>query len=184
MNKYSKDTLEYWLKRYNTEEDLYNNTGVEEELREKFQRTGYMTLDDLKKIVEWKFQALNGKKKRVFNLLTDTDNEYVQEVSKTAFKISDDKTRLLQLCTIKGVGPALASVILAFFDPNRYGVFDIHSFREIFEIRQKDTPKDLFTSPKYVLGFFRELRKLSTEVEMSCRDVEKALFKKNLEESK
>jgi len=75
-------------------------------------------------------------------------------------------------------------VILAFFDPNRYGVFDIHSFREIFEIRQKDTPKDLFTSPKYVLGFFRELRKLSTEVEMSCRDVEKALFKKNLEESK
>jgi len=52
MNKYSKDTLEYWLKRYNTEEDLYNNTGVEEELREKFQRTGYMTLDDLKKIVE------------------------------------------------------------------------------------------------------------------------------------
>jgi len=180
MNKYSKESLEYWLNRYNTEEDLYN-TGLEEELREKFQRTGYMTLDDLKQIVEWKFQALPGRKKRVFNLLVDANDDYVQAVSRTAFKISDDKTRLIQFCTIKGVGPALTSVILAFYDPDRYGVFDIHSFREIFGIAQKDTPKDLFTSPKHVLVFFRELIKLSTEIGKSCRDVEKALFKKNLE---
>ena len=46
------------------------------------------------KIVEWKFQFPEGK---VFNLLTDTDNEYVQEVSKTALKFLTIN-QALQLC--------------------------------------------------------------------------------------
>jgi hypothetical protein len=183
MKNYSKETLLYWLGRYNKEEDLYN-TGVEQELRDKFQKNHQMTLEDLKRIVEWKFATLPGRKKRVFNLLRTVDDDYVRKVSELAFETDDDKTRLTLLCSIRGVGNALSSTILAFYDPNRYGVLDIHDYREIFGLTLRDDPKDLFTNQKHVHALFQALRKISGETGLCCRDVEKALFKKNYEESK
>ncbi len=183
MLNYSKETLLYWLDRYNKEEDLYN-TGVEQELRKRFQNTRQMTLEDLKRIVEWKFAALPGRKKRIFNLMCSVDDAYVRKISQLAFETPDDKTRLSLLCSIRGVGSALSSTILAFYDPDKYGVFDIHDYREIFNLSSKEDPKDLFVNQKHVIRFFQALRNISGETGLCCRDVEKALFKKNYEESK
>lgn len=176
----NKDEILKWVDRYNKEEDLFN-TSLESELGTKFQKNRYITKDDLERIIEWKFQGqLRGRQTRFKNLLKSVDDDFIQNISKLAFQTEDDKTRLSLLSSIKGVGNALSSVILAFFDPSNYGVLDIHDWRELFG----KEPKDLFNNHKRAIDFFLKLREISSQTGLHCRDVEKALFKKNLEESK
>ena len=175
-----KDEISKWLDRYNKEEDLYN-TGLENELGTKFRRNKFITKEDLKKIIKWKFQGrLKGRQKRILNLLNPVENKFVVNVSKLAFGREEDLMKLKLFCSIKGVGPALSSVILTFFDPNKYGVFDIHVWRELYG----KEPTDIFSNHNNVLKFFTEIREMSTKIGLTSRQIEKALFKKNLEESK
>lgn len=180
----NKNEILIWEAKYNKEEDLYN-TGLEEELRAKFQKNKFVTKDDLKKIVNWKFQDhLKGRREKILNFLAQQEDEIIQNSSRDAFNADDDTLRLRSLTKIKGVGVSLSSVILSFYDPERYGIFDIHAWRELYDIERGKEPSDLFTNHKYTLEFFTKLRKIAEETGLTCRVVEKALFKKNLDESK
>jgi hypothetical protein len=124
------EELRFWRNKYDKEEDAYNK-GIEEELRAKFQKDGFVTKSDLLKIVEWKFQGrLLGRRKRVLGLLENVDENLVRDISALAFRYKDDEARLRLMSCIKGIGNALCSVVLAFYDPNIYGVLDIHAWRE------------------------------------------------------
>jgi len=170
-----KKSIIYWRKKYDKEEDLYTK-GVEEELRVKFQKNKYMTKDDLKRIVKWKFQGkLEGRQKRILKLLENVDGKFIKKISRLAFETKNDKDRIKLFCIIEGIGPAVASVILTFYDPKNYGVFDIHTWDELFGER----PKDLFSNINHLLHFFVKLGEISHEVDLPCRDIEKSLFKKN-----
>ena len=177
--KIDKILICFWLDKYNKEEDLYTK-GTEEELRIKFQKNKCVTKEDLMQVIKWKFQGrLKGRKKRLQNLLEDVDANYIKEVSRLAFETENDDIRFVLFESIKGVGPAITSVILSFYDQNKYGVMDIHSWRELFG----KEPNTLFLQNKYLLKFIGKLREISKEVGLSCRDIEKALFKKNYDES-
>jgi len=129
--------------------------------------------------VKWKFQGrLEGRQKRILKFLNTVDDEFIIDLSRLAFKAKDDNKRVQLLCTIDGVGTAVASTILAFYNPENYGVFDIHVWRELFG----KEPNSLFTDTKNVFRFFERLREIALKTELTCRDIEKALFKKNLDE--
>ena len=59
-----------------------------------------------------------------------------------AFQSASDSFMVDNLTRLFGVGPALASTLLTFYDPEQYGVFDIHVWREIFG----KEPSNLFTT--------------------------------------
>lgn len=175
-----KKAILFWRDKYDKEEYLYNK-GDEEELRGKFRKNGHITKDDLRKIIGWKFQGrLEGRQKRILKFLDDVDGELIKDISRLAFENKDDKTRIKLLCVIDGVGPAVASVILAFYDPKNYGVFDTRVWRELFG----KEPKDLFSNAKHIARYFERLREISTWAGLPARDVEKAHFKKNYDENK
>lgn len=48
----------------------------------------------------------------------------VQRISEAAFLVDDPKPRLETLTSIPGIGPATATVVLAFHDPTNYAVGD------------------------------------------------------------
>jgi len=172
----NKQEIIIWCDKYNKEEDSYNKN-AEDALRSKFQINKCFSKEDLIRVVKWKFQGrLEGRQKRIIKLLKDTDEKFILKLSKFAFSIDDDRTRIKLLCTIDGVGSALASTLLTFYDPNNYGVFDIHAWRELFG----KEANSLFTNDRNVLRFFGRLRDIARENKMPCRDVEKALFKKNI----
>ena len=168
----------YWLDRYNKEEDLYN-TDLEVELRRKFQESRVMTKAELFNIVEWKFSANRHRKIRTKNLLKNINEKDVELISVAVFNMRDDQLRYRLLTAITGIGPAMASTILTFYDPDLYGIYDIHSWRGL--MRSKE-PK--ISSFKDVKLFWDYLRKEAREVRMSCRDLEKAYFKKDKENSR
>lgn len=173
-----RESIIFWREKYDSEEDQYNR-GEEEELRANFQKNKYITKKDLIRVVKWKFQGrLEGRQKRVLRFLNAVDDEFIIGLSRLAFKTKDDRKRVRLFCTIDGVGSAVASTILAFYDPEKYGVFDIHAWRELFG----EEPKSLFTDMKNIFRFFERIREIALKTELSCRDVEKALFKKNFDE--
>jgi hypothetical protein len=175
-----REELIYWKNKYDKEEDL-DNKRDEEELRKKFQENRFITKKDLVRIVKWKFQGrLKGRQNRILNLLKNTEESFIKDVSKLALENEDDEIRLKLFSTISGVGNAISSVILAFYDPQNYGVLDIHAWRRLFG----KEPVDIFSNSKRAIKFFKKLREISFETNLSCRDIEKAIYKRGLNELK
>jgi hypothetical protein len=92
--------------------------------------------------------------------------------------LESDAYKVNSLCGLHGVGPAMASTVLTFYDPANYGIFDIHVWREFFGRESKN----LFTTHNYQ-RLLTEMRKLARKFCLDVRVVEKAYFKKNLDNS-
>lgn len=155
-------------------------TSTEKELGEKLRRTKELKKADLAQIVEWKFAALKGRKIRVLRLIAQNSETEIMRISKKAFALSSnsDSQRVDMLKSLTGIGPALASTILTFYDPEHYGIFDIHVWRELFG----KGLANLFTTKNY-LELLMELRGIANQHSLQVRTVEKALFKKNIDEA-
>lgn len=178
----TKKEIIYWRNKYNREEDLGDKSlkTLEKRLGRKFKKNKLVAKSDLIEIVKWKFQSpqLVGRRKLILGYIAKNRESIIKEKTKLAFDNKDDGFRLKKISELKGVGYALSTVILSFYDPKNYGVLDIHAWRELFGRE----PKDLFSKYKYTIKFIRKLRKISNKTKLPCRDIEKALFKKNLDQ--
>lgn len=127
---------------------------------------------------DWKFTG--NEPRRINNLrnIRKNNDADVRKITRSAFldmKIDRQKVDLLA-DNLKGVGTAMASVILTFYNPRAYCVFDIHVWKELFS---KEMPPYLYITENYlkVLSKLRnEAKKYSLD---DVRTVEKAYFKKN-----
>ena len=175
---FTKEELLEWKRKYDSEEDQHNK-GDEERIGEKLRKNKFMTKKDFIEILKWKFQGrLLGRQKIMLNVLGDFPTEKIEKISKEAFSSNNNYERLELLSEIPAVQNSLASVILTFYDPENYGILDIHTWRELFG----PEPQDIFTNRKKAVGFFKKIQDLAKSNEMTCRDIEKALFKKNLDD--
>ncbi|MGB8780327.1 MAG: hypothetical protein WCD81_06725 [Candidatus Bathyarchaeia archaeon] len=151
----------------------------EKEIGDQLRATKTLTKSQLEEIIPWKFdcdgriranelrlikgineQALKEKSTRVFNL--DVDHDYERIELLRSFK--------------KGIGVAVASVILAFYDPENYCVFDFHIYQELFGERPD------YTTDEYV-KLLTVLRKEAKKCGVFTRDIEKAYYRKNCQRS-
>jgi hypothetical protein len=126
-------------------------------------------------MVNWKFQGLPGRLKQNLARLSNFPNDRVVAIFKEAIMAIDEVSRIKKLDTLPSVGPAMISVILTFYEPNRYGVIDIHVWRELFG----PEPSGLFQGSKFLLKFLHHLRSIARTHHMKARDVEKAIFQRN-----
>jgi len=173
-----KDEILNWSKKYDVEYPWW--TQKEKELGDKLRRSKELTKDDLVEVVEWKFKDLPRRKARILGLIAKNDDTEIRRISRHIFGLSskDDSYKVNSLCILYGVGPAVASTILTFYNPKTYGVFDIHIWRELFG----KEPEDLFTTENY-LKLLAELRRIANKYGLDTRTVEKAFFKKNVDEA-
>ena len=170
-----KSEILEWCHKYDEQHPWW--TKKEKELGDKLRETGELTKDDLIEIVEWKFNNFPGRMNRLLVYIEQNDDYIIRNISNSVLVLSSkyDFDKIERLCLIKGVGAATASVILTFYDPKNYGVFDIHVWRELFG---KDS-KPLYNT-RDCLIFLSELRELAKKHKLGVRVVEKALFKRNL----
>lgn len=173
-----RDEIVSWGDKYDREEDKYV-TGTEEELRAKFRQNRRATKEDLEKIIKWKFQGrLTGRQKMNLTRINRVEDSVIKKITGLAFEMPTDKLKLKLLMSIDGVGASVGSVILTFYDPDNYGVLDFHAWHGLY-----NNDKKIFTEQE-CLKYFKDLRNLAREVNLPCRDVEKALFKKDIDSSK
>jgi len=169
----NKEEILYYAHRY--DEDYFEKwIQPERELGDKFRKTKEVTKDDLRKVVEWKFADLPWKNDRL-NDVANIDDAEIRRKSHVVFcqaKIDSDMVNGLRFY---GVGPATISVILTFYNPKEYGVFDRHVWRELFGRERKG--EYLWTTENY-LKVLAELRKIGKQHSLDVRTVEKAFFMK------
>ena len=173
-----KEEILNWSKKYDEDHPWW--TQKEKELGDKLRSSRELTKDDLVQVVEWKFKDLLGRKVRILGLIAKNDDTEIRRISSHIFGLSskDDSYKVNSLCMLHGVGPAVASTILTFYNPKEYGVFDIHIWRELFG----KEPENLFRTENY-LKLLAELRRIANKYGLGVRIVEKAFFKKNVDEA-
>ena len=90
------------------------------EFRGPIGRNGYLEMDDLLNIVDWKAQRASGWAKR-------NDAPTVKSVSKWAFATPNPCFAVHALTYLIGVGVRMATAILTVFDPEKYTVMDVRA---------------------------------------------------------
>lgn len=175
-----KDEILDWKMRYD-EERKPNDRKMERELRKKFQGQRFMTKEDLIRVVKWRFRGrLAGRQEKLLELIKPVEDSHIKSRSRAAFRAKDDEARLKFLFQIEGVRNILASAVLALYDPDNYGVLDMGVWRALFG----KEPRDMFVNPKRAIEFFEKLREISTKMSMPCRDIEKAIFKREKDKTR
>jgi hypothetical protein len=111
----NKEEILNWNRKYDKDHPWY--VEKEKELGDKFRKTKTVTKSDLLQVVDWKFKGVPPRHKRVTELAKKNTNEIVQQTCSQVFTMSDDSDRIKSLDSLHGVGPALASTILTFYDP-------------------------------------------------------------------
>ncbi|HJW65560.1 MAG TPA: hypothetical protein VJ507_02130 [Candidatus Bathyarchaeia archaeon] len=172
-----KDFLK-WSQKYDKDQGWLAQR--ERELGARFRRLKVMSVADLAMVVEWKFKDDEEKKRRVLELVARNDEASIARVSSQAFNLplDDDACRMNCLMMLEGVSPVLASVILAFFDPKKYGLFDVYAWRALLG---NEVP-NLFSAANY-LKLLVALRKTAAKHNLDVRTVEKALVEQKLDEA-
>lgn len=175
-----KDEILEWKMRYE-EEQKPSDKRTEWELRKKFQNQKFLTKEDLVRVVKWRFQGrLARRQEKLLELIEPVEDSHIESRSRATFRARDDETRLKFLFQIEGVRNILASAVLAFYDPDNYGVLDMGVWRALFG----KEPRDIFVNPKRAIEFFEKLREISSKMSLPCRDVEKAIFKREADRSR
>ena len=174
----SKEEILNWNRKYDKDHPWW--VEKESELGDKFRKTKEVTKSDLLQVVEWKFKDLPWKNDRLKDVANIDDTE-IRRKSHDVFCMSSendlDKVNGLKFY---GVGTATISAVLTFYNPEEYGVFDRHVWREFFGKEPKN--EYLWTAENY-LKLLAELRKIASQYSLNARTVEKAYFKKNLYET-
>ena len=171
-NMYDKENYEQWVL-------------PEKELGNKFRQTQEVTKADLIAVVEWKFLGNPLWKQRRLNDVQYIDDKKIREKSHEVFTQAQTDLERVNGLRFKGVGTAIASVILTFYNPKEYGVFDRHVWQGLFG----DQPSEFFDYAFYAdaenyLKVLERLRDDATIHELDVRTVEKAYFNKHLHQPK
>jgi hypothetical protein len=152
----------------------------ERELGAKFRKKKVMTKADLIAVVEWLFRSESDKKTRAIELVSRNSDEVVERVSSQVFNLPEgnDIYRMNCLTTLEGVNPVFASVILMFFDPKNYGLFDVRIWKPFLG----NAPSNLLTAMNYQT-LLLSLRKAANKHNLDVRIIDKAIYKKSLDAS-
>jgi len=163
------DDIRSWSERYDEayDEDLQ---AIEERIHKVLIDQSSLTRDQLQEVVQWKLNGMPGRRGGNVERVGTVPDEFVQRVTEAALLIDDPATQLKTLKSIPGIGPATATVVLTFYDPENYGIGDRYILDEFFgedrTIRVTDYPKIL-----------AELRDRNPG-DFDLRTVEKAYYQK------
>ena len=149
----------------------------EQEVGLHIRNNHYVTKDQLWKIVEWKNADKLYYIKRIESVFKKVSNEEVVEITRHALQMTFDNYKLKLLCTIPGVGPTLASIILAFYDPYKYGIFDQSIWDQLF----KDEKRNM-TIGGYLITL-EKMRELAEQHNVPVRIIDMALRTKDMIDS-
>jgi hypothetical protein len=114
------------------------------------------------------------KSPRQLHAYKANDERLIEEVTRLAYELTNERIKLHILKLLKGVEVAVASTILHFLQPDIFAIFDIRVRRSLKEAGKWDDVTD--TSDEAWLEYTAIMRNLSDSLGVTLRDLEKALW--------
>lgn len=161
--------VDEWAARYRAdmgdeERELFAEVGP------AVRKRGYLTKDDFRRIGRWKTT-------RVSKILDTVPDVVIEQISRAAFSVTDERVSILS--ALPGVKQGRASAILTVWDPDRYTVID---WRAIQTLEEAGYFTDWATDPPY--GAYLEVcRDISAKLSLQhidvtpLRELDRALWK-------
>ena len=125
---------------------------------------GYLTLDQLALICEWKTSRTN-------TTVPKNSEAFVQEVTATCFDASTERFRISVLTLLQGVGWPTASVVLHYGHEERYPIIDVRALESL------GVPKPSTYTFELWWGYVQKCRQLADKHDLSMRELDRALWK-------
>ncbi|MCK4491251.1 MAG: hypothetical protein KAU03_01405 [Candidatus Altiarchaeales archaeon] len=167
IDRLDRERIDYYLEEYNGDPDNDEDIRIEREVGERIRKNMKLSPSDLEEVIQWKYitKGARGNLKRA----REIPDGVVELITETALKIKNDEYRVNVLKTLRGVGVGTASAILAFYDPENYGVGDTYIMDAFFS--KEKTP----TTREY-LDILKILREEKERHGLGARDIEKAYY--------
>jgi hypothetical protein len=146
---------------------------------------------DRELLARWKFASNRARLRRTLNLLAGNEQSLADELTRRALACNDDLGAWLIAQQIRGFGPALASAMLMAYDRKRFTVIDVRAFKSIVLLVRTGslTGRDVDQGPlvqgarfghaRTWLAYLSACRALATATGCSLRDVDRALYQAN-----
>jgi hypothetical protein len=152
--------LRVWADRYSApseEED------IEQRITPSARDRGYLQRDEFLALCRWKTPRSQPR-------CETNSEEFVRDVSRTAFGTRNDELKIRVLLLLAGVSWPTASVILHFCDTERYPILDVRALWSV----------GFHAVPVYTYSLWREytrfVRAISDRTRLSMRAVDRALW--------
>jgi hypothetical protein len=155
-------------------EDYMEDVRFEQEIGISIRKNNEVSKNQILDIIDWKFSDKPHYIKRMKGIFEGVGDDEVREITKHSFQLTFDEYKLKLLCSIPGVGPMLASILLAYYDPYKYGIFDQHTWNQLYPEEPRNITVDGYLK---VLG---ELRKMAQEYKVPVRIIDQALRIKDM----
>jgi len=130
------------------------------------------TTSDLQDIIRWK--RLQPLMPRIQNGTSD-----IEERLENASRIRDEEAAVEALCNIRGIGPALASILLTLTFPEKYAPLDCHTWNALshlgFDLQKRPNSGGSFTVSE-LARYLRIIRKLARDTSSTPWEAAKALY--------
>jgi hypothetical protein len=158
---------------------IYDIYGEDEDIRiigEDIRRRGYLGPHELFYIVAWKLpRSARGNMGSKWGKIGRIEIEDLKKITSEAFKLADQdriEEAVEKLRKLPEVGVAVASAILTFYNPNKYGVIDIYAWKALYNEQRKSGD---FKPEEYV-RYLKDIREIAAKCNMTPRQVDLALW--------
>jgi hypothetical protein len=180
----NREEILKWSIKHNN--DNPSGIAIEKELGDKLRSTKTLTKDDLLKIIKWKFFGLPWFEKYTNYVSVNVKDAELREGTYKIFTQGlADNSAIQGIKSVGLKGNATVSVILTFFNPEKYGVFDRHLWQGLYGDRPSKFFRGKFYSDaSYYLEVLERLRKDAINYGLPVRTIEKAYFKRHFDEKK
>jgi hypothetical protein len=114
--RFDQQEIEQWASRYSYPKEDY----IVNVISPRMKSAGYLTRLDFIKLCHWKTPRSKPK-------VESNSEEFIHEVTRTAFSTSSEQLRVEVLTLLRGVGWPTASVILHFGHAEPYPILDVRA---------------------------------------------------------
>jgi len=168
----SRDFVLHWVNEYNKNyamkpKDADEEKKIKEWLDQQCQPK-FLDWDHFVRLGRW-------KTKRQTSAYKSNDATLVEEATRLACEASNEQLRLHILTVLNGVSVAVAATILHFMYPNKYPIFDIRARVTLKKAGLWDRDEN-DASEKAWLDYVEIMRSLAHRLDVSLRDLDKALY--------
>ena len=120
MLKFQESEIKKWANKYDYPREELKLLNLKEEI----QQTGFLNIDHLNMIAQWKSPRSAGH-------INKNDDKFVEEVTAFSFAANEELSRIESLTLLDGIGYPSASVVLHIFQRDPYPIID---FRALWSV--------------------------------------------------
>jgi hypothetical protein len=171
MLEISAEFVHQWADEYDKRFDEKKEVQVERELKHWLAQQPepkHLDKDHFIKLGWW-------KARRQMNNYKANDPNLVQEATRLAYKVTNERIKLHILKILNGVQVPVASTILHFLQPDIFAIFDIHVRKSLKKAGKWDRDEN-DASDEAWQEYMALMRNLSSSLGVTLRELDKALW--------